>query len=328
MPDVEKLIATEDADVLVGSAADNEFDGDLGGDEISGGDGFDTASYATRPGAVTADLAGDGGDGYPGENDTIGSDIEALIGGFASDTLTGNSGQNYLDGGPGDDVANGALGADEIVGGSGSGDVVSYASHAQSVHVDLDAEIGDDGQAGEGDTVRTDIEGILGGSGSDVLEGSAAVNKLDGGPGSDTMNGLGAQDWVDYSSRSNGVVVDLDGEVGDDGEAGEGDSVGEDIENIAGGAGDDVLVGSSSGNELLGGTGADDLSGGDDSDRLRGGPGDDWLEGGLGGDHLQGDAGLDMVDYSSRIEPVHVDLDGQSADDGEVGEGDTVLVDV
>ena len=74
------------------------------------------------------------------------------------------------------------------------------------------------------------------------------------------MAGGGGNDTVTYSARSAGVLVTLDG-VFDDGQAGESDNVGTDIENAVGGAGDNVMIGSGSANDLTGSGGNDILDG-------------------------------------------------------------------
>jgi hypothetical protein len=68
-------------------------------------------------------------------------------------------------------------------------------------------------------------------------------------------------DQVLYDSRTAPVTITLDG-VADDGEAGEGDNVGADIERATGGSGDDLIVGNAAENFLLGGPGNDVLVGG------------------------------------------------------------------
>src|SRR5205807_448341 len=136
----------------------------------------------------------------------------------------------------------------------------------------------------------------------------------------------------------------------DDGMAGEGDCVGDDVENVIGSSHDDVLVGNdpdplfsgsplvepSGINHLMGGPGNDVLNGddGNDSldggagnDALNGGPGDDTLDGGLGADALSGGDGTDLVDYSNEIGPVSATPNGV-ADDGSAGEGDNIAGDV
>ena len=70
------------------------------------------------------------------------------------------------------------------------------------------------------------------------------------------------------------VLVALDGLVGD-GEPGENDLVGADVEIAVGGLGDDSLVGNTEQNALFGLSGADQLSGGSEEDLLDAGDGAD-----------------------------------------------------
>jgi Ca2+-binding RTX toxin-like protein len=98
--------------------------------------------------------------------------------------------------------------------------------------------------------VRPDVEEVrggagadrlVGGDGADILRGNAGDDVFDGRGGGDTYIGDTGQDVADYRSRSARVVVDADG-VRDDGAAGEGDNVGGDVDDLLGGAGDDVLT--------------------------------------------------------------------------------------
>ena len=86
----------------------------------------------------------------------------------------------------------------------------------------------------------------------------------------------------------------MDG-VFDDGEVGESDNVGADIENAVGGAGDNVITGSGSANDLTGGVGNDIIDGAGGDDALNGGLGTDRLTGGAGNDDVFGDDGDDTV---------------------------------
>ncbi|HEY3015385.1 MAG TPA: hypothetical protein VGJ41_09775, partial [Nocardioides sp.] len=127
-----------------------------------------------------------------------------LVGGPGADTLVGGAGEDHLDGGPG---------ADWLSGGSGIHDGVTYAGRTAAVTVDIDDGFGDDGEAGEGDTVRTDIEAVTGGAGNDRLTGSDAFNNLFGEGGDDTIFGLGSGDWI----HGGGGTDSLYGGGGDDG---------------------------------------------------------------------------------------------------------------
>jgi Ca2+-binding RTX toxin-like protein len=275
------------------------LDGGAGADVLDGGPGDDNGSdlvdYSYRDGDVVVDLDGESrDDGEESEEDTLAADLEAIAGGTGDDELAGNALANDLDGGPGDDVLDGGLGPDELSGGEGF-DAADYSGHGVGVFLDLDAEIGDDGAAGEGDTIGNTFEALVGGSGGDVLYGNDGLNDLYGGPGADQLEGRGGDDllnggtdadllaggWgfdlVDYAERTTGVSVDLDGATADDGAPGEGDTVASDVEDIGGGAGHDLLIGNGAENFLFGRGGNDTLDGGDNSDALFGAVGDDTL---------------------------------------------------
>lgn len=171
---------------------------------------------------------------------------------------------------------------------------------------------------------------LLGGPGDDTLTGGWGDDTLDGGAGADRMRGTRGKDTVDYSKRTGDLHVDADGGVpiyrgvpdddigvGDDGEANEGDTVWRDIETLIGGSGSDWLAGSEHGNLIIG-------NGGDD--QIYGWHGTDTLDGGLGADLMDGGGyGNDVADYSSRTESIKADVDEDHGDDGEHGEGDTLV---
>jgi Ca2+-binding RTX toxin-like protein len=135
---------------------------------------------------------------------------------------------------------------------------------------------------------------------------------LIGGPGNDTI----------YGGAGNNVISGGDGDdrlVGGDGN---------DI--IDGGAGDDFLSGSNGNDLLVGGAGDDLLIGGFGDDILYGGDGNDTAQAfdvADGSDVFHGGAGHDHADYSRRVGPVRVSLDG-TANDGAPGEGDNIRPDV
>jgi hemolysin type calcium-binding protein len=286
------LIGNGGIDTLNGGEGDDVLDGATGADFLNGGNGTDTVSYASRSSSVTADPDGLADDGELLELDTVASDVEKLIGGSAGDTLTGSSGDSVLTGNDGDDTLNGGAGTDTLDGGLGADtlsggadiDTVSYAGRTNPLTVTID-NIAGDGESGEGDDVRTDVQNVIGGSGSDALTGSSGSNQLSGGNGGDTLDGgtgldtliggAGA-DTVSYALRSLPVSVDLDG-VADDGVAGENDTIGVDIEDVIGGSGADTLTGDSVANTLTGGAGDDTIEGGEGSDVLLGDAGDDVL---------------------------------------------------
>ncbi len=308
--DVEDLVGGSGDDRLAGNGSDNLLDGGPGDDELLGLGGVDTVDYSSRTTPVLVDLTDTTPiDGATNEFDSVGGDVENVLGGERDDLLIGAAAGNLLTGGTGDDELDGAGGADDLRGGPGF-DVASYAQHGEHVVADLDGQPGDDGASGEHDTLGADLEGLVGGAGNDTLIGNIADNLLDGGPGADALIGATGLDAASYASRTAGVTADPDGAPGDDGEAGEGDTIAADVEDVIGGAGNDRLSGNGESNFLIGGPGVDRLDGGGGEDALLGEDGDDDLttrDGavdfancGSGDDLVRPDAFDDLVDCDRR----------------------------
>jgi Putative metal-binding motif/RTX calcium-binding nonapeptide repeat (4 copies) len=272
-------------------------DGQFLNDELSGQEGADTI------------LAGGGEDKIDG-----GGDGDTIDGGPANDTI---------DGGEGSDWFLTPVGADKIHGGPGA-DLLTLGPNNDTVTLD---GVADDGTLGQGANYFGDIETVEGLEGADTIVGSAGANTFRGGVGGDTLNGAAGADTLEGGPDGDDLrggadadrvsypedaaqTVTLDG-VPDDGAPGEHDNVHSDIENIAAGPRNDVLVGSSAANTLDGGAGDDDLSGGGGSDTLLGGAGDDAI---LARDGLKdivdcgpegGSATVDTIDSVTRC--THVD---------------------
>ena len=175
---------------------------------------------------------------------------------------------------------------------------------------------------------------LEGGAGDDRIEGAGGNDLLLGDEGNDTFiassgrdhvdGGAGEQDMIsmELAAFDRPVKVLLN-EGRFRGWEGDGWSVVENVENIAGSSGRDVLFGDQRANRIEGGDGDDQLRGysGDDildggsgDDRLEGGRGDDLLEGGDGGDTLAGGSGDDTL------------VGGGGADLLEGGEGADIFV--
>jgi hypothetical protein len=136
---------------------------------------------------------------------------------------------------------------------------------------------------------------LWGSTGNDTLDGGAGGDYLDGGTGADVISGGAGSDTVHYDTRLSPVSVSLDG-LTDDGEAGEGDNVMPDTENVVGGTAGDSLTGSAADNVLQGGPGDDTLDGGAGVDSLAAGDGNDTLLARDGAPDLAAcDAGTDSV---------------------------------
>ncbi|MCF3629449.1 FecR domain-containing protein [Thalassospiraceae bacterium LMO-SO8] len=160
--------------------------------------------------------------------------------------------------------------------------------------------------AGEGDDTITGTDGddaIFGEAGNDILIGGAGSDLLDGGDGIDT---------VDFSALDpdSPLYIDLG-----EGEATVGDDLDTlvSIENVIGGAGDDIIVGSDGDNVLAGGLG---------DDTFTGGGGDDTI---IGGD------GTDTAVFEDNFEEFTVNLDSDSGElsvGGSDLDGNDTLIDV
>jgi Ca2+-binding RTX toxin-like protein len=246
---------------FTGSGGDDTIVVGVSGANLDDDDDFDVSLAGVELGTANAS-AGDDIVSGAGDAVTGGATILFL-------TLNGDNGDDEMTGGQSDDTITGGTGSNVLSGGDGDDTITGGQGD--------DTLMGGDG----GDT-------LSGGLGNDVFDEGAAPN------GTDTMAGAGGRDLVTYAGRPAGVTVTMDG-VFDDGEAGESDNVGADIENAFGGAGDNVMTGSNAANDLTGGPGGDILDGGAGDDTLNGAAGGDRLTGGSGNDGVFGDDGDDAV---------------------------------
>jgi Ca2+-binding RTX toxin-like protein len=232
---------------------------------------------------------------------TTGVEEHAVVAGEGADEVSGDGpmiapfpGRLFFDGQGGDDTLTGGTAADELTGGDGDDDVVGGDAAD-----DLSGGAGlDELDGGDGD------DELFGGGDDDQLAGGLGGDRLDGGGGGDSETAGSGDDVFDQGGDANGPD-DLEGDTGfdvvaydlrdgpldvtvglgaNDGEAGEGDDVGAEVEAVLGGSGGDTLVGNDDGNVLRGGAGADAVDGGDGDDVVDGDAGNDALEGGDGED--------------------------------------------
>jgi hypothetical protein len=174
-------------------------------------------------------------------------------GGDGADRLQGGDEADILRGGPGDDLLLGGHHGDRLFGGEGS-----------------------DRLEGGDDLFKTLYAFDPPASGTNPLRGTS--DALDGGPGADLLSGgPGIGDSARYEFRTRGVRISP-GVLPDDGEAGERDLVMDDVEILASGSGDDVLIGTGAANAFFAGSGDDVVFGGGGfHDVSNAGPGDDTL---------------------------------------------------
>jgi Ca2+-binding RTX toxin-like protein len=216
------LVGGLGADTIVGSAVDNTILGGPGANVLTGRGGDDRIEGGNGKDTLTG---GSGNDRLLGHGAA-----DKLMGGEGDDVLTADdpfdnitAGADTLDGGNGDDdefgywgndtVLEGAAanGGDLIVGGAGT-DLASYALRAAALKLTLNG-LYDDGAAGEGDRLGSDVENLTGGKGADLIVGNALANLLTGGLGKDTLKGLAGNDVFQTLDK---LVDVLDGGTGTD----------------------------------------------------------------------------------------------------------------
>ena len=289
----------------------------------------DAARFATGPGCSR-----------PSQNlvrcDAPGNRVITGSLGAANDRLTpvGPVGDMFVDGGTGDDIVAGGSGFDAIDGGPGN-DVVRGGGGNDTV----DGGSGNDVLTGDGGSADPGSDVLRGGEDNDVFRAHtthARADRIEGGKGDDT---------ADYSNRGVAVVLTVSyggPRAADDGQAGEGDNIGDDVEALVGGGGADAIsVRRPEGGtapsriRLAGNAGADRLlSGTDIATEFDPGIGVDVVEGSSAADRVLGrDAENDRVDCNGGIDAFIADLrddpisaECEQVDQGAVDEGPNVVV--
>jgi hypothetical protein len=213
-----------------------------------------------------------------------------------------------------------------LFGGPGD-DLVGYGRASSGVSVDMADGIAADGRAGDRENVlgfehlhgsaHRDIlfgtpgrDGIAGGGERDVIAGGHGDDFFYTGEkdGADDYHGGPGSDWILYIGRTQPLSVQLDN-IAADGEAGEGDNVRSNVENVFGGSADDTLTSFGAFSRLEGGAGNDVLSGGAGPDTIIGGPGLDSIDAGTENDVVDaGDGDPDAVDCGTGFDGLTRDV--------------------
>lgn len=144
------IIGTEDAEILVGDAQENNIDGLGGDDEIAGGLANDLILGGEGDDVLRGDLnSRKTQDSEPGGDDIIfGGEGSDRIGGKAgNDILSGDAGDDLIYGDSGDDILMGVTGDDTLVGDNfsdGSGNDLFVFGNGDGTDTILDFEVGID----------------------------------------------------------------------------------------------------------------------------------------------------------------------------------------
>jgi len=234
-----------------------------------------------------------------------------------------------LNGGDGDDVFRSGFSkncADAMDGGLGR-DTANYEMRTTLLLLDIDASP-DDGD-GEGDTLKTSLEVVVGGSGGDIITGGSGGDELHGGGGADLIVGGAGADTIVGGPGADTLLGGTGEDVFNETDAPDLafstlmlPSLAAEADVLNGGADVDTAnygrtdttpmtitlcsapaVIAASGN-CIGGTpdvDGDDITncehfiGGKGADSITGSTGDDLIEGGDGNDSLEGGLGDDQL---------------------------------
>ncbi|MEI4488416.1 Hint domain-containing protein [Frigidibacter sp. MR17.14] len=242
----------DDITGVVGDPGPNVYHGGDGNDSMWSGNGNDTLFGDAGNDAIYAEGGNDLIDGGAGADwvqagagdDTVfgGSESDVLLGEAGNDAIYGGTGDDYIGGGTGDDTQWGEAGADAfyVISGDGSDtifggeqdggiDRLDFSYMGSSDHLTLLVtgwELGSytvDGGTATG--TFWEIEAVVGGGGSDTIDGSAGMGNMSqsGGAGDDLiLGGSGADTLLGGTGNDT-----LGGGTGDD--------------LLTGGAGNDVF---------------------------------------------------------------------------------------
>jgi serralysin len=231
---IENLTGGAGMDVFTGNDSANTFTGGGNTDTLDGSNGIDTVSYAEKVSFVNVTLNGStfvfvsvGGVG----EDAI-ANFENVIGGQASDTITGDGFDNKLWGGFNIDALNGAGGSDTLDGGQGadamtggtgddtfmvenSGDTVSEANGGGSDRVIVTVGGNYTLQAGSyvellrtsGSTSTYNVN-LHGNNLMNTVQGNNGANVLSGGLRDDILTGFGGADKFRFNSVLSSSNID------------------------------------------------------------------------------------------------------------------------
>lgn len=345
-------------DTIFGEDGDDFIRGGGGADILNGGNGVDTLSYSGNGGPVNVNLATNAVSGGDATGDII-SGFENVIASDSDDVITGSTAANVITGGAGNDTMSGGdgndtfligvnSGTDAITGGNGT-DTIRFTednailalSSVSTVEI-IDASMAYNAQIAGTDTANTlnfsamtltNIAGLYGLGGNDVITGSTGNDTIIGGAGNDTLSGGNGDDTFRYDGGDEGFDA-LNGGANSDTVQASTSGVTIGLTSITGveaisGYGDTIIQGSTAANTLnfsaIAVSGIAMIDGGAGNDVITGSIGDDMIRGGAGNDTLNGGEGNDIFYVNGTAEGVDR-YNGGNGYDQLVAQGDNTTI--
>lgn len=317
---IESLNGSNYNDTLVGNAGVNTLSGNLGNDILDGNGGEDTLiggggndTYLVRNAGVTiVEIASQGSDLVDTTLNqyTLDANVEDLtFSGLGDFVGTGNSLNNYLRGGAGDDVLIGGAGEDVMIGKAGNdtywfdnpddriveagGEGVDLVNVLRSTYT-LGANVENlvskydyaNGTSFGGNGNNLDNV-LIGGNGTDWLDGRAGADRMVGGFGDDNYFVDSSNDIIEEDANAGYEFVRVAASMY---------VLGDNIERMKyTGNGNFVGYGNDLGNLINSGDGNDTIYGGAGNDSFFSGTGRDTLYGGTGNDSYRINSADDLV---------------------------------
>lgn len=137
---IEKIVGSEQNDLIIGIGLDDKFIGRGGADQLWGGSGDDTLKGKSGDDWLFGQAGADSLEGNSGEDQLLGhEDNDILRGGRHNDTLIGGAGDDELRGGSERDHMDGGTGDDWLKGGSQADTFIFLDGHGDDTIVDFDA---------------------------------------------------------------------------------------------------------------------------------------------------------------------------------------------
>jgi len=320
------FVGDHNDDVLRGGPGDDRLVAGTGNNTLIGGDGNDWLVAGCEEDFEHSSLFGGDGQDTLSEIPESVLDAECFFGNRHEGTVEHGDANDLMDGGANVDTIDLCVPVDpsslDVPAGYRPQPGQSYGTclrtSAQYVTPSDGGHTAYRGHTAEQDQFVS-IENAIGGGGNDLMFGMGGT--VNGGPGADDIScgraldggaggagdegdilrdcpGASYQSEADYSRRTDGVHVTLDGLPNDGTWDGTASSEGDNVlatGGIAGGSGNDVLVGDGADNVLEGGAGDDQIDAGGGQDMVFAGDGADTVDGGPGGDLIDAGAGNDTV---------------------------------